>query len=87
MTKEQIDIEYEILVNRAYEFYKKDWCATRNWSYDEVCKANSEDMEYKGQMFVCKDEFEDYEFSDKDYMKYLLNEEDFWCYQKIMGIS
>lgn len=84
MTREQVDIEYEILSHRAYELYKKDWCVTRGYSYAEVCQADKEDVEYHGEMFVCKAEFEDNEFLDEEYMKYLLSEEDFWCWKKVM---
>jgi hypothetical protein len=84
MTRELVDIEYKILASRAYELYKRDWCSIREWTYDEVCKAEKDDMEYNGQMFVCKAEFEGAEFLDREYMKYLLNDEDFWCYEKLM---
>lgn len=85
MNREQYETQYEIILNRAYELYKKDWCAVRNFPYEEVCRADTNDEEYNGQMYVCKAEFEDCEFQVVDYMKSLLSEEDFWCYEKVMA--
>lgn len=84
MNKELYEMQYDITLNRAYELYKKDWCAVRNFPYKEVCRADKNDEEYNGQMFVCKAEFEGCEFQIADYMKSLLSDEDYWCYEKVM---
>ena len=59
----------------AYELYKLDWCMQRGWELSDVEKAYDNDEEYYGQMFVCKDEFKDCEYRDKEYIKYLFSDE------------
>lgn len=59
----------------AYELYKLDWCMQRGWKISNVQRAFDNGIEYNGQMFVCKDEFEECEYHDKEYIKYLFSEE------------
>lgn len=61
-------IPYEKFLDKAYRLYKKDWCECRGYDYKEVQKAYRKDEEYNGEMFVCIDEFQDFEFEDEEYM-------------------
>ena len=70
-------VSYDYLLKKSYGRYKWDWCKQRGFSLEEVEKANENDEEYQGQMFVCLKEFEGNEFQDRDYMKYLLCNEEF----------
>ena len=76
---------YDKLLETAYKKYKKDWCNSRGWPLKEVEAAYERDEEYKGQMFVCLDEFEDCEFQDEDYMLYLLSEDEFAFWQELLA--
>lgn len=42
-----------------------------------------EEVGFNGELYVCFNEFLDNEFQDKDYMKFLLTEEEFEEYLKI----
>ena len=70
-------VTYEYLLRKSYGRYKWDWCKQRGFELDKVEKANKNDAEYQGQMFVCIREFEDNEYQDKDFMRYLLCDEEF----------
>lgn len=59
---------YTRLLNLAYQIYKREWCESRGFPYNEVQNAFDRGEEYDGQMFVCRNEFEDCEFSDTDYV-------------------
>ena len=65
----------KLIFDTAYELYKLDWCMQRGWKLSDVEKAYNNNEEYCGQMFVCKDEFKDCEYQDKEYIKYLFSEE------------
>lgn len=39
---------------------------------------------FRGEIWVCRDEFLDNEYEDEDYMKYLLDEDEFALYLKDM---
>lgn len=58
----------------AYDLYKFDWCQQRGYNLTEVQAAYDRDEEYNGEMFVCLNEFEDYEYQDEGYVKYLFEE-------------
>lgn len=66
---------YDELLQKAYNLYIADWCNERNYPLISVVAAYLDDAEFNGEMFVCLDEFEDAEFQDEEYMKYLLPEE------------
>lgn len=60
------------LLNKAYKLYKKDWCKSRGYDYRKVQDAYRNDEEYNGEMYVCRDEFENCEFRDESYIAGLL---------------
>jgi len=66
-------LEYASLVNVAYELYKLDWCRSRGCDSDDA----DEEFGFSGNIYVCKEEFQTAEFTMKDYMRELLNSEDF----------
>lgn len=65
-------MSYEEAVDILYECYKRDWCKARGYSYEAVELANQQDIEYHGEMFACKQEFESAEMQDDKYMSYLV---------------
>lgn len=67
------DTQYNVLSDKAYELYKIDWCSQRNYKINDV----DEESGFAGELYVCLDEFKDVEFKDEEYIKYLLNDEDF----------
>lgn len=68
-------ITYDEYLEKAYDIYKRKWCKDRNYDIKAVEKANKEDIEYNGEMYVCISEFEDCEFQDTDIMSELMGHE------------
>ena len=68
----KIDEIYEQMKEEAYELYKRDWCKARGYDYEEVLEADFNDEEYNGEMYASLGEFEDMEFTDAEYMRYLM---------------
>ena len=60
---------FDILADRAYELYTKDWCESRGYDLTDY------DLEhgFNGESFVCFDEFTNTEFRDAEYMSHLLD--------------
>lgn len=81
MSEFEIDFEYtptityEEYLYKAYDRYKQDWCNQRGYKLEDVELAESEDLPYHDEMYVCLDEFEDNEFLDESYMYYLMKDE------------
>lgn len=73
---------YSRILQETYNLYIADWCNTRGYALTDVVQAFIEDEEYDGQMFVCLEEFEDFEFQDKAYMQRLLPDESYQRYLK-----
>lgn len=71
MTEQNTD--YGALLRRAYALYQQDWCR------EHGCQLADWDEEhgFGGESFACLGEFETSEFEDRDYMEYLLTDEDF----------
>ena len=65
---------YEELLEKAYELYKADWCASRGYDLALVQETELKDEEYNGEMYASLGEFEDCEFSDEEYMRALIGE-------------
>lgn len=63
---------YDEFLEKAYERYKEEWCAARGYNPALVEKAAMEDMEYNGEMYASMGEFEDCEFVDGEYMRWLI---------------
>lgn len=67
----------ESLVNEAYKLYVRDWYMFRGHSPDEAPKK------IKGESPINIKSFEQYDFTDNDYMKALLPKNLYEEYQKI----
>ena len=65
---------YEELLEKAYELYKADWCASRGYDLALVQETELKDEEYNGEMYASLGEFEDCEFTDEEYMRALIGE-------------
>ena len=65
------DVRFDTLVNRVYDLYVKDWCDSRGFDL----KDYDYEQGYNGESFVCRDEFINVEFNDKEYMMHLLGGE------------
>lgn len=61
---------------RAYNLYVADWLNQRNISILDV-DFNDTELNFYGEIFACFDEFENNEFQDREYMWYLLSNDDF----------
>lgn len=68
------ELQYTLLLHKAYFAYKKDWCAQRGITPYEVDKNVGING---GECFVCLSEFEGAEFHMEEYMQTLLSLEDF----------
>ena len=64
---------YDTMLAKAFELYKRDWCKERNHTLDNW----NDEHGFNGESFSCMTEFEGAEFTDRDYMEYLLPETDF----------
>lgn len=67
------NVDYGALLKRAYELYQLDWCR----EHDHKLEDWDQEHGFAGESFACIGEFETSEFEDRDYMEYLLSEEDF----------
>ena len=65
---------YKELLEKAYELYKADWCASRGYDLALVQETELKDEEYNGEMYASLGEFEDCEFADEEYMRALIGE-------------
>ena len=68
---------YGTLLNIAYRRYKEEWCKVRGYSLDNV----DEKIGFNGEIYACKEEFENAEFAIRSYMKTLLSEENFQLWE------
>jgi hypothetical protein len=68
---------YNARLHHAYILYKLDWCKQRGYNLNDW---DSEDG-FHGESFVCLAEFEQSEFQDKGYMRYLLAPEQYRLWQ------
>jgi hypothetical protein len=71
-----------LLLDKAYEQYKEDWCEIRGYSLEDV---DEESGFYGGDCYVSKDEFFNNEFNDEDIMREILNKEDFDMWLKLFA--
>lgn len=75
------ELQYALLLHKAYFLYRKDWCAERNVSVYEV---DEEIGIHGGECYVCRSEFEDEEFQMADYMEEILLPEDFSQWKQLV---
>ena len=68
------DFVYEILKERAYLAYQRDWCRIRNYPLCAVQEAFYEEREYQNEMFDSLGDFAENDFQNEDYMRSLLGE-------------
>ncbi len=74
-------VDYHQMLKTAYTHYKHEWCEDRGFDYNAVARADANNEEYQGQMYACLGEFEDFEFSDDDYMEEHFNN---WLEKKLL---
>jgi len=75
------DMQYKILLFRAYEKYKRDWCASRGYSLTDI----DEETEINGECYVCIREFENNEFQEAEYIQTLFSIDDFEIYKQVIA--
>jgi hypothetical protein len=68
---------YNALLHHAYILYKLDWCKQRGYNLTDWDPEDG----FRGESFVCMAEFEQCEFQDKGYMRYLLAPEQYRLWQ------
>lgn len=71
---------YDMLFLKAYELYKQDWCSQRGYKLGE-----EDENGFNGELYVCMAEFEDNEFKEEEYMKSLLDNDDFETWKSLNG--
>lgn len=78
-------------IDFCYLLYITDWL--RRIPVDEQLESYRQwydndldplDYNFNGQMYVCEDEFCDCEFQDEEYMRTLLNDEEYETYLKLI---
>ena len=60
---------YEELLEKAYELYKADWCASRGYDLALVQETELKDEEYNGEMYASLGEFEAVSYTHLDVYK------------------
>ena len=75
------EIQYKILLFRAYEKYKQEWCAARGYDENEIDKETG----INGECYVCIREFENNEFQEAEYIETIFSLDDFEIYKQVIA--
>lgn len=74
------ELQYTLLLHKAYFIYRKIWCAERNMTVYEMDEETGIDG---GSCYACLSEFEGAEFQTEDSVKALFPPEDFRLWKRL----
>lgn len=75
------ETQFYQLAEKAYGLYIEDWCKVRGYNVSDV----DEEFGINGECYACFEEFKEIEFRNEEYMKNLLNQEDYNTWKQIMS--